>query len=289
MRNKIQGTGVAIVTPFKGDGSVDFPALERLLLHLIGGAVDFIVAMGTTSEAVTLSNEERGQVLDFVKQQVGGKIPLVLGVGGNNTTAVVDQLRETDFTGIEAILSVAPYYNKPNQRGLYAHFSAIAKASPVPIILYNVPGRTSSNLTASTTLSLANGFDNIIAIKEASGDLSQVMQILRTKPRDFMVLSGDDALTFPLIALGAQGVISVVANVLPAEFSSMVTHALQGRMEEAKTLHYQMLPLIDLLFADGNPAGIKAALHIKGICENNLRLPLVTVRDEVYNGLSVLL
>ncbi len=286
MRKKITGTGVAIVTPFTNDGKVDFVALERLLIHLIGGGVDFIVAMGTTSEAVTLTNDERKQVIDFVKKQVNGKVPIVLGVGGNNTLAVVEQLKETDFTGIDAILSVAPYYNKPNQRGLYAHFSAIAEQSPVPIILYNVPGRTSSNLAAATTLRLARDFDNIIAVKEASGDLAQVMEIISEKPEGFMVFSGDDALTFPLIVLGAEGVISVVANLLPSEFSSMVDHAMKRRVDEAKVLHYQMLPLINLLFADGNPAGIKAALQIRGICDNNLRLPMVPVSKEVFAELE---
>ncbi len=286
MKKKIKGTGVAIVTPFNSDGCVDYTALDNLLNHLMDGGVDFIVALGTTSEAVTLTAQEKSDVMDFVKSRVVGRLPLVMGLGGNNTQAILDQIKTTDFKGIDAILSVAPYYNKPNQRGLLAHFSAIAEASPVPIVLYNVPGRTSSNIAAETILELANRFENIIAVKEASGNMSQIMEILRLKPDGFAVLSGDDALTFPMMALGAEGVISVVANVLPAEFSQMVNFSVEGKMDEARMLHNQMLPVIDLLFVDGNPAGIKAALTIRGIVENYLRLPMVPVKQEIYDALK---
>lgn len=286
MNNKLKGTGVAIVTPFLTTGEVDFEGLDRLLNHLLEGKVDFIVALGTTSEAATLTTAEKAEVMSFVKSKIVGKIPLVMGLGGNNTRAIIDQIATTDFTGIDALLSVAPYYNKPNQRGLYAHFAAIAQASPLPVILYNVPGRTSSNLMADTTLALANDFDNIVAVKEASGDLGQIMEIIRRKPAGFSVLSGDDAFTFAMMALGAEGVISVVANALPAEFARMVDLCLQGKMEEARSHHYQILPVIDLLFADGNPAGVKAALNFLGICDNNLRLPLVPVKQEVKQALE---
>jgi len=286
MKKNMTGTGVAIVTPFNSEGYVDYTALDNLLNHLLDGGVDFIVALGTTSEAVTLTAQEKSDVMDFVKSRVVGRLPLVMGLGGNNTQAILDQIKSTDFKGIDAILSVAPYYNKPNQRGLMAHFSAIAEASPVPIVLYNVPGRTSSNLSAQTTLELANRFENIIAVKEASGNMSQIMEILRLKPDGFSVLSGDDALTFPMMALGADGVISVVANVLPAEFSQMVNFSKEGKMDEARMLHNQMLPVIDLLFADGNPAGIKAALTIRGIVDNYLRLPMVPVKQEIFDALK---
>ncbi len=282
-----KGTGVAIVTPFHKDGSVDYSSLEKLLNHIINGGIDFVVALGTTSEAVTLSNVEKQELMKKVLEITNQRVPVVMGVGGNNTAAVVEQLKSTDFSGISGILSVAPYYNKPNQRGIYAHFAEIAKNSPIPIILYNVPGRTSSNISAETCLTLANDFDNIVAIKEASGDMGQIMEILQNKPEDFSMLSGDDALTFPMMTLGTEGVISVVANAYPAEFSKMVNLLNdQKDLELAKQIHYSLLPFIDLLFADGNPAGIKAALEIMEIMENNLRLPMLTVTENHYNLLN---
>ncbi len=282
-----KGTGVAIVTPFHKDGSVDYSSLEKLLNHIINGGIDFVVALGTTSEAVTLSNVEKQELMKKVLEITNQRVPVVMGVGGNNTAAVVEQLKSTDFSGISGILSVAPYYNKPNQRGIYAHFAEITKNSPLPIILYNVPGRTSSNISAETCLTLANDFDNIVAIKEASGDMGQIMEILQNKPEDFSMLSGDDALTFPMMTLGAEGVISVVANAYPAEFSKMVNLLNdQKDLESAKHIHYSLLTFIDLLFADGNPAGIKAALEIMKIMENNLRLPMVAVTENHFNLLN---
>lgn len=285
----LNGTGVAIVTPFHNYGTIDFSSLGRLLEHVIAGGVDFIVAMGTTSEAATLTPDEKEAVLHFVKETVGGRIPLVVGIGGNSTHTVVGKIKKTDFTGIDAILSVAPYYNKPNQKGMYNHFKNVAAASPVPVILYNVPGRTASNIKAETTLQLARDFENIVAVKEASGDLLQVMEILRQKPDGFQVLSGDDALTFPMMSLGASGVISVVANVLPASFSQMVKYLLAGQLKKALPLQYKLLPVISQLFADGNPAGVKAALEIKGIIKNNLRLPMVKANKAVYFALQKIL
>jgi len=282
-----KGTGVAIVTPFHKDGSVDYSSLEKLLNHIINGGIDFVVALGTTSEAVTLSNVEKQELMKKVLEITNQRVPVVMGVGGNNTAAVVEQLKSIDFSGISGILSVAPYYNKPNQRGIYAHFAEITKNSPLPIILYNVPGRTSSNISAETCLTLANDFDNIVAIKEASGDMGQIMEILQNKPEDFSMLSGDDALTFPMMTLGAEGVISVVANAYPAEFSKMVNLLNdQKDLESAKHIHYSLLTFIDLLFADGNPAGIKAALEIMKIMENNLRLPMVAVTENHFNLLN---
>lgn len=278
----IAGTGVAIVTPFHFSGEVDFSSLTRLLDNIIENGIDFIVALGTTSEAVTLTSTEKEEVMQHVKKVVNNRVPIVMGIGGNNTQAVVDDIGNTDFEGISAILSVAPYYNKPNQRGIYEHFKAISKISPIPIILYNVPGRTSSNICAETVLTLANDFKNIIAVKEASGDMQQVMSIIKNKPDGFEVLSGDDALTFPMIALGAEGVISVVANAFPAIFSQMVNYARIGDQEDARYLHYRILDAINLLFADGNPAGIKAALEILGIMGNNLRLPMVPITNDMY-------
>jgi len=279
------GTGVAIVTPFLSNGEIDYNNLTGLLNGLINNGIDFIVGLGTTSEAVTLTCDEKKSVMKHIITEVNDRVPIVMGVGGNNTQAVIDEIQNTDFKGISAILSVAPYYNKPNQRGIYQHFKKIAENSIVPIIIYNVPGRTSSNIQAETTVKLANDFSNIVAVKEASGDLGQVMQIINTKPDGFSVLSGDDALTFPMIALGADGVISVVANAFPNDFSRMVNLARNSENIEARKIHYKLIKIIDLLFTDGNPAGIKAALEIMGIMGNNLRLPMVPVLHDVYMDL----
>ena len=286
MSNKITGTGVAIVTPFLSNGEIDYNSLGNLLNSLIENGVDFIVGLGTTSEAVTLTSVEKNEVMKHLIDVVNSRVPVIMGIGGNNTNAVVNEIQNTDFKGISAILSVAPYYNKPNQRGIYEHFRAIAENSIVPIIIYNVPGRTSSNISAETTLKLAQDFSNIIAVKEASGNLEQVMEIIKNKPTEFSVLSGDDALTFPMIALGADGVISVVANAFPKDFSRMVNFARNSKNVEARKIHYKILGIINLLFADGNPAGIKATLEILGVMRNKLRLPMVPVLHEVYLDLG---
>ena len=286
MITNFTGTGVAIVTPFLTNGEIDYNSLKKLIDSIIDGGVDFIVGLGTTSEAVTLTSDEKEEVMGYVIKVVNNRVPIVKGIGGNNTSAIVNEIKNSNFEGVSGILSVAPYYNKPNQRGLYEHFKAIATASPVPIILYNVPGRTSSNIAAETTLKLASDFANIIAVKEASGDLGQIMEIIKNKPSGFAVLSGDDAITFPMITLGAEGVISVVANAFPLEFSRMVDYARDNKIEEAREFHYSLLEIIDLLFADGNPAGIKAALEIKDIIGNNLRLPMVPVAYDHYLKLS---
>ncbi len=289
MNTNFQGTGVAIVTPFHNYGTIDFSGLERLLHHVLDGGVNYIVSLGTTSEAPALTADEKQAVMHFVKETVNGKVPVVMGIGGNSTHTVVGTIKNTDFDGVDAILSVTPYYNKPNQKGIYNHFKNVAAASPVPVILYNIPGRTASNIAAETTLQLAHDFKNIVAVKEASGDLAQVMEILRQKPKDFQVLSGDDALTFPMMTLGASGVISVLANVLPQPFTQMVNLLLQNKITKAREIHYSLLPVMQQLFADGNPAGIKAALEIKGIIKNNLRLPMVKANKAVYFALQKLL
>lgn len=283
----IKGTGVAIVTPFLQNGEVDHKSLKRLINHIISGGIDFIVALGTTSEAVTLTDEEKQEVMKTVVEANNNRLPVIMGLGGNNTAAVVKLLQTVDFSGVSGLLSVAPYYNKPNQRGIYAHFAEIAKNSLLPIIIYNVPGRTSSNISASTCLKLANDFENIVAVKEASGNMAQVMEILRDKPEGFSLFSGDDALTFPMMTLGAEGVISVVANAYPSEFSKMVNLLNQNEdLNYARKIHYSLLNFIDLLFADGNPAGIKAALEVMDIMENNLRLPMLTVTESHYQQIK---
>ncbi|MCA1757499.1 MAG: 4-hydroxy-tetrahydrodipicolinate synthase [Bacteroidales bacterium] len=274
MKNRLKGTGVAVITPFKNDSSIDFKALEKVIEHIISGRVNYLVLLGTTSEAVTLSQEEKDAVVSHVTEICNRRIPVVIGIGGNNTRQIENDILRTDFTGISAILSVAPYYNKPGQKGLYNHFKIISEASPVPVIVYNVPGRTCSNLEAGTTLKLAWDCKNIVAIKEASGDLKQVMEIIRDAPEDFLVISGDDLITLPLIALGAAGVISVLGNAFPAEWSEMVRLALKGNIRQASELHFKYLELIELLFADGNPAGVKAAMNNMNLCSNSVRLPL---------------
>jgi len=289
MAKRFTGTGVAVVTPFRKDGSIDFKSLGGVINHIIEGGVEFVVALGTTAESPTLSKDEKVAVVNFFRETVGGRVPIMVGAGGNNTQEVVNTVRTMDMTGIDAVLSVAPYYNKPNQEGLYQHFRAVAGASPVPVYLYNVPSRTNSNISAETTLRLAGEIDNIAGIKEASGDLMQIMKILRDKPDDFVVLSGDDALTLPMMGIGAEGVISVVANAFPAEFSKMVRLCIEGDYRKAWTLHYNLLEIIDYLFRDGNPGGIKAVLEMQGLCENNLRLPLVKVNSQVYKQLRSLL
>ncbi len=289
MSSKFQGTGVAVVTPFHNYGTIDFTSLGKVLNHIVEGGVDFVLALGTTSEAVTLSKDERVAVTNYIIETVDNRVPIMLGVGGNNTQEVVNNLKSINFDGIDAILSVAPYYNKPQQKGLFYHFKTIAATSPVPVYLYNVPSRTSVNISAETTLRLATEINNIDGIKEASGDMQQVMRILKDKPDDFVVLSGDDALTLPMLAMGADGVISVVANAFPSEFSEMVQLGRKAKLKRAREIHYQLLDIINALFADGNPAGIKAALDILGLLNNNLRLPLVKVNKAVYNQLNNLI
>mgnify|MGYP003294166703 CR=1 FL=1 len=288
MKNPFIGTGVALVTPFRKQETIDFSKLEALINNIINNGADYIVALGTTSEAATMTDTERHALQDFIIETVGGRCPIMLGLGGNNTLAVTDAIANTNFDGISGILSVAPYYNKPNQRGLAQHFKQIAETSPVPVVIYNVPGRTGVNITADTTLQLANECPNIIGIKEASGNIAQVMQILRNKPEKFAVISGDDSLTFPMIALGASGVISVMANALPKEMSQMVKFALKGDVKKALPLHNRMLPLMNAIFEEGNPSGIKALLEIEGFIGNTLRMPLVKVSKPLYNKLSSL-
>ena len=281
MKNNIfKGTGIALITPFKTDDSVDVDALTRIVNHVIDNGADFLVVLGTTSEAPTLTSAEKELVIDTILKANNGRLPIMLGMGGNNTQAVIDAIKAQNFDGIHGILSVVPYYNKPNQRGMKAHFEAIADASPVPVVVYNVPGRVGVNLQASTCVELAK-HPNIIAVKEASGNLLQIMEILRSKPADFDVLSGDDGITQPLMALGAQGVISVAANAYTKPFSRMMKAMKEGRIDEALRLHYAMLRMNQLIFADGNPAGIKCLMSHMGLCQNVLRLPLVKVNEMV--------
>ncbi len=284
-----KGTGVAIVTPFREDKSVDFKALGKLLQHLLTGQVDYLVVLGTTGESVTLKNEEKTAVVDFVIDNVDGKIPIVVGVGGNNTMDAIRHFKDYNFNKISAVLSVCPYYNKPTQTGLYEHFKAIAAESPAPVILYNVPGRTGSNMTAETTLKLAHEISSIVAVKEASGNLEQIMQIIKDKPDGFQVISGDDLLTLPIISMGGEGVISVLANALPEETSDMVNFALAQKFKQARQLHYQLMDITRALFTEGNPAGVKAVLNMLKITPNSLRLPLTPVSKAHCDKLAELL
>ena len=283
--NKFKGTGVALVTPFRKEGEVDFNALQKLVEFQIENGVNYLVVQGTTGESVTLTDEEKVSVLEYIIDVAKNRVPIVLGVGGNNTSNVVQQIKKFNSNRIDAYLSVSPYYNKPSQAGIVAHYGQIAQATEKAIILYNVPGRTGSNMTAETTLTLANTYANIIAVKEASGNLEQIMEIIKNKPSDFLVISGDDALTLPHIACGGDGVISVVANAFPKRFSSMVDYALKGDLEKAKTLHYELFPIIQQLFADGNPGGIKYVLKLISVGEDHMRLPLVNINDEVAKKL----
>ncbi|MCB0396948.1 MAG: 4-hydroxy-tetrahydrodipicolinate synthase [Flavobacteriales bacterium] len=285
IQQKLKGTGVAIVTPFKGN-HIDFQSLGNLIEFQIKNKVDYIVVLGTTGESVTLSQDEKIAVVDYVVEEVNKRVPVVLGLGGNHTHEIINSLRKYDMSGIDAILSVSPYYNKPTQKGIFQHYRAIANASPLPVILYNVPSRTSSNMTSETTLKLAHEVENIIGIKEAAASLEQCAEILRSRPRNFMVISGDDAMTLPFVVLGADGVISVAANAFPKEMAQLTRYALQGQFDKARNMHMQMLDLFRLLFVEGNPGGIKAALEIKELCGNHVRLPLVPVGRTTYNKIS---
>ena len=282
---KFNGTGVALVTPFKKDGEVDYSALEKLVEFQIQNGVNYLVVQGTTGESVTLTDQEKISVLQFVIEINKERLPIVLGIGGNNTNLVIEQINQFSNYKIDGILSVSPYYNKPSQEGIYAHYKALSKASSLPIILYNVPGRTSSNISPDTTLKLANECENIVAIKEASGNLEQIMQIILNKPDGFLVISGDDALTLPHLAIGGDGVISVVANAFPKRFSTMVSSILKGDLDLAKQKHYELFEIIKYLFADGNPGGIKYVLKLINICEDNMRLPLVNINEKTANKL----
>lgn len=285
MNNKFKGTGVAIITPFHKHGTVDFTSLGNIIEHIINNGVNYIVALGTTGETATLTEKEKIAVTDFIIESTDKRVPVVLGIGGNNTQKLIEQIKETNFDGIDAILSVSPYYNKPQQKGLFYHFKSIADVSPVPMIIYNVPGRTGVNISVDTTLKLANEVESIIGIKEASGNLIQIMQLIKDKPKDFLIISGDDALTMPSICAGADGVISVVANAFPKEFSDMVDFALKGNMLKAKELHYKLYDFGNTIFEDGSPAGIKAALEALELCQNNLRLPLVKVNKQTLQNI----
>lgn len=283
--NTFTGLGVAMVTPFTKEGKIDFAGLKNLTEHLIKGGVDYLVVQGTTGETVTLTDDEKRVVLDYVIEVNNKRKPIVLGVGGNNTRLVCEQLEQLDAKGLSGILSVSPYYNKPTQKGIYEHYRHVSESSARPIILYNVPGRTGSNMTAETTLRLAHDFKNIQAVKEASGNLSQMEDILQDRPNNFLVISGDDNLTLPAIALGADGVISVVGNAFPSEYSTMVHQALFGSVVDARSIHFRLRKLVDLLFVEGNPGGIKEVLKHLGICGSAMRLPLIEVSENLKNAL----
>lgn len=281
LRKTLRGTGVAIVTPFKSNFEIDFPALDKVIESLIHGGVEYIVTLGTTGETPVLDKQEKIDIVNHTFDKVAGRVPVVVGIGGNNTHELIKDLQQIPLDRATAVLSASPYYNKPSQEGIYQHYKAIAKASPLPIILYNVPGRTASNISAETTLRLANEFKNIIAIKEASGNIEQCMKIIKHRPDNFLIISGDDNLTLPLIASGADGVISVVANAYPKDFSDMVRHALVHDFKTAQKLHYKLMEITEQLFADGNPGGVKVVLAQKKITQPTVRLPLVEPNDTV--------
>ena len=286
---KLKGMGVALITPFKADESVDYNALMRLVDYQLQNNTDFLCVLGTTAETPTLTEYEKQKIKSMVIERVNGRIPILLGVGGNNTRALVETLQTGDFTGVDAILSVVPYYNKPSQEGIYQHYKALAEATDLPLVLYNVPGRTGVNMKAETTLRIARDFKNVIAVKEASGDIAQMDDIIKNKPEGFNVISGDDGITYPLVSLGAVGVISVIGNAFPREFSRMVRLALQGDYIHALDIHHKFAELFKLLFVDGNPAGVKAMLHAMGMIENKLRLPLVPTRITTFEAMRRIL
>jgi len=288
-RNIFRGLGVALITPFKDDFSVDYDALKRLVEYLVSNGADFLCILATTGETPCLTAEEKLEIKNTIVEVVRGRIPLLMGCGGNNTAAVCEELRNGDFKGIDGILSVCPYYNKPSQEGLYQHFKAIANSTSLPVVLYNVPGRTGVNLKAETTVRIAKDCDNVVAIKEAAGSLEQVDEIIKNKPEGFEVISGDDALTFPMVASGAAGVISVIGNALPKEFSKMLRLEFNGEYDAARVIHHRFTDLFGLLFVDGNPAGVKAILHQMGMIENVLRLPLVPTRITTMQKISDIL
>ncbi|CAN5191772.1 4-hydroxy-tetrahydrodipicolinate synthase [soil metagenome] len=286
MPHKFTGTGIALVTPFNEDGSIDFDSLKKLIEHDIKGGVEYLVSLGTTGETATLNKDEKLQVLRFTAEVVNGRVPLVAGFGANDTRELLENINGFDFKGYDALLSASPYYSKPTQEGIYRHYMAVADVSPVPVILYNVPARTSSNVTAETTLRLARDHKNIMAIKEASGNFDQVMQIIKNRPEGFLVISGDDLITLPLIGCGADGVISVIGNAMPAEFSEMVRLALKSDFEAARKLHYKLTDLTNLLFVEGNPGGVKATLQHLGIAGDQVRLPLWRISDGLKTKLK---
>ncbi|MDO4728797.1 MAG: 4-hydroxy-tetrahydrodipicolinate synthase [Bacteroidota bacterium] len=286
--NNLKGTGVALVTPFKTNGDVDVDALKKITKHVIDGGVDYIVALGTTAESATLNKEEKKIVLDTIREENAGRLPIVLGIGGNNTSEVVSELVNADLKDVSAILSVSPYYNKPSQEGIYLHFSEVAKASKLPIILYNVPGRTSSNMQPSTVIRLAKDYPNIIGIKEASGDIVQGMKIIKNTPKDFLVISGDDMTALSLVLAGGAGVISVIGEAFPKDFSQMIRFGLEGNVEEAFKLQYKFVEIIDAIFEQGNPSGIKEVFDLLALSSNTVRLPLTVVDSDLRGKLDLL-
>ena len=286
---RISGTGVALITPFNEDKTIDYTSLDKLINKVIEGGIDFLVVLGTTGEATSINESEKKELINFIVKLNNKRLPLVLGIGGNNTNKLIKEINNTDLSDFDAILSVTPYYNKPSQNGLYHHYAEISKSSPIPIILYNVPSRTGVNMSPETTIQLANDFKNIISIKEASGDINQIKYILKNKPKNFDVLSGDDGLTFEIIQNGGAGVISVIGQSNPEEFSSLVKFALNGKLSDAKILHDKLYGLYHYLYSEGNPSGVKALLSLQGVCKNYLRLPLVPISSELFNDFKIYL
>ena len=286
---RIFGTGVALITPFNEDKTIDYPSLEKLINKVIEGGIDFLVVLGTTGEATSINESEKNELINFIVKLNNKRLPLVLGLGGNNTNKLIKEINNTDLSDFDAILSVTPYYNKPSQNGLYYHYAEISKSSPIPIILYNVPSRTGVNMSPEITIQLANDFKNIISIKEASGDINQIKYILKNKPKNFDVLSGDDGLTLEIIQNGGAGVISVIGQSNPVEFSSLVKFALNGKLSDAKLLHDKLYGLYHYLYSEGNPSGVKAFLSLQGVCKNYLRLPLVPISSKLFNDFKIYL
>jgi len=289
LRDKFTGTGIAIVTPFHADGKIDWDSFSKLIEFWINGKVEYLVVLGTTGESATVHGSEKQEVFSFLAEKVKGRLPLVAGIGGNDTAEVVDAFESFDLTGYDAILSVSPYYNKPNQEGIFQHYKALDAATPLPIIMYNVPSRTGQSVTAETQLRIAHELKNIFATKEASGNFDLIIQIIKNKPADFMVISGDDPITLQMIAAGAEGLISVVANAYPLEYSNMVRHCLKGNFEEAKPLHYKYIDIIASMFAEGSPSGVKAYLSEMGLCQNTFRLPVWKVSEKHHTKIRDLM
>jgi 4-hydroxy-tetrahydrodipicolinate synthase len=286
---RIFGTGVALITPFNEDKTIDYTSLEKLINKVTEGGIDFLVVLGTTGEATSINDSEKNDLINFIVKLNNKRLPLVLGLGGNNTNKLINEINNTDLSNFDAILSVTPYYNKPSQKGLYHHYAEISKSSPIPIILYNVPSRTGVNMSPEITIQLANDFKNIISIKEASGDINQIKYILKNKPKNFDVLSGDDGLTLEIIQNGGAGVISVIGQSNPVEFSSLVKFALNGKLSDAKLVHDKLYGLYHYLYSEGNPSGVKAFLSLQGVCKNYLRLPLVPISSKLFNDFKIYL